>query len=638
MHNRAAFFLSRCNRLASSPSDPELLVAEAIRHLNAGDLAAAELACRTALSTLPKHVSANTVLGSVLLAQGRNAEAQTVFEDLIEREPNAPPHWINLGNARRGMGEFDQALLAYARAAALGVKDPDFYFNVGVTHLDRGDYESARSVLETARQLDPADAEITLRYADACYRSLQNDAAAAALLGWRSLTSMRPRVLAEIAQLLINLGEQQPGEQAIESALADPAADEVTLLTGIEIAERTNRLDQAQSLVTRLESAPRSAAIDEDLLIIRARLAQRAGDHAAAERLYGQSLLAKKDSAKKHLDLFPLVQSLDAQGRYAEALSTLQQAHASQLEYLRRVAPALVLSGAPPMLITQQSCDPDDVAAWQDADAPSIEDSPVFIVAFPRSGTTLLELTLDAHPLLQSMDEQPFIQDALEDIQALSIDYPRAMSPLSKGVLADLRAKYWRRVAGKIQLRPGTRLVDKNPLNILRVPVIRRLFPNAPILLGVRHPCDVILSCYMQHFRAPEFALLCNSPATLARGYRRTIDYWFSQSEILRPKSLEVRYETLVANFEREVRAIFEFLALPWDERVLEPGQHAQQKGFISTPSYSQVVGPISTKSVDRWHHYAELFGPLMPILQPVIERWNYSAVVAVDGVSPNNI
>jgi hypothetical protein len=124
----------------------------------------------------------------------------------------------------------------------------------------------------------------------------------------------------------------------------------------------------------------------------------------------------------------------------------------------------------------------------------------------------------------------------------------------------------------------------------------------------------------------------------LARGYRRTIDYWFSQSEILRPKSLEVRYETLVANFEREVRAIFEFLALPWDERVLEPGQHARQKGFISTPSYTQVVGPISTKSVDRWHHYAELFVPLMPILQPVIERWNYSAVVAVDGVSPNNI
>jgi tetratricopeptide (TPR) repeat protein len=622
--------------LASLSSDPELLIAEAVRSLSAGDLAAAELACRTVLAASSGHISANTLLGAVLLSQRRYGEAEAVFADLVNREPAAPPHWVNLGSARRGMGEFDGALVAYARAAALGVKDPDFYFNVGLTHLDRGDFESARLMLEKARQLDPADAEITLRYADACYRSVQNDAATAALAGWRSLTSLRPSVLAEIAQLLINLGEQQEGEQALESALADPAADAVTLLTGIEIAERTNRLDQARALVARLELEPHSAAIDQDLLIIRARLAQRAGDQVTAERLYRQALLANDDSAMKHMELFPLVQSLDAQGRYAEALTTLQEAHASQFEYLRRVSPALALAGAPPMLITREGCDPADVAAWQD-DAPGSEDSPVFIVAFPRSGTTLLELTLDAHPALQSMDEQPFIQDALDEIRALSIDYPRELARLSRSALADLRANYWRRVAGKIRLQPGKRLVDKNPLNILRLPVIRRLFPNAPILFGVRHPCDVILSCYMQQFRAPEFALLCNSPLTLARGYQLTIDFWFRQSELLQPNTLQVRYETLVTNFEREVRTILDFLGLPWNDRVLQPGQHAREKGYISTPSYSQVVSPISSKSVDRWHHYAGVFGPVIPIIQPQLDRWNYAAVVAVEGVSPNS-
>lgn len=622
--------------MASLSSDPELLIAEAVRSLSAGDLAAAELACRTVLAASSGHISANTLLGAVLLSQRRYGEAEAVFADLVNREPAAPPHWVNLGSARRGMGEFDGALVAYARAAALGVKDPDFYFNVGLTHLDRGDFESARLMLEKARQLDPADAEITLRYADACYRSVQNDAATAALAGWRSLTSLRPSVLAEIAQLLINLGEQQEGEQALESALADPAADAVTLLTGIEIAERTNRLDQARALVARLELEPHSAAIDQDLLIIRARLAQRAGDQVTAERLYRQALLANDDSAMKHMELFPLVQSLDAQGRYAEALTTLQEAHASQFEYLRRVSPALALAGAPPMLITREGCDPADVAAWQD-DAPGSEDSPVFIVAFPRSGTTLLELTLDAHPALQSMDEQPFIQDALDEIRALSIDYPRELARLSRSALADLRANYWRRVAGKIRLQPGKRLVDKNPLNILRLPVIRRLFPNAPILFGVRHPCDVILSCYMQQFRAPEFALLCNSPLTLARGYQLTIDFWFRQSELLQPNTLQVRYETLVTNFEREVRTILDFLGLPWNDRVLQPGQHAREKGYISTPSYSQVVSPISSKSVDRWHHYAGVFGPVIPIIQPQLDRWNYAAVVAVEGVSPNS-
>jgi tetratricopeptide (TPR) repeat protein len=622
--------------LDSSSSDPDTLVSEAVQHLNAGDLAAAELACRSALAMTLRHTSASTILGAVLMAQGRHAEAKSVFSDLLEREPTGVSHWINLGVARRGLREFDAALAAFARAAELGTTDPDFYFNVGLTHLDRGDFESARMVLDQARQLDALDAEIQLRYAEACYRSLQNDAAIAAVANWRSFNAKSAPILALIAQLLVNLGEQQEGELALDAALTDPGADAATLLTGIEIAERTNRLELAQALLARLEAEPRSAAIDEDLLLARARLAQHAGDHATAERLYNQALLGSVDSATKFMKLFPLAQSLDALGHYEEALNTLRLAHASQLEYLRRVSPTLVLAGAPPMLITRETCDPDDVAGWQDQ-APALEDSPIFIVAFPRSGTTLLELTLDAHPQMQSMDEQPFIQNALEDIQDLSIDYPRQLGHLSPDALAELRASYWRRVSGKINLRPGARLVDKNPLNILRLPVIRRLFPNAPVLLGVRHPCDVILSCYMQQFRAPDFALLCNSPLTLARAYRLTMDFWATQSELLKPRMLEVRYETLVTNFEREVHDIMEFLRLPWDERVLQPGQHARQKGYISTPSYSQVVRPISSKSVDRWRHYARLFEPILPLIQPQLERWNYAAVVTVDGVAPNS-
>jgi len=611
--------------LGSSDSNPEELAAEAVRHLSHGDLAAAELACRTALSVTPRHLKSNGVLGAVLLSQGRFGEAQSLFADLVECEPAASAHWVNLGSARRGMGDYDLALAAYARAAALGVKDADFYFNVGLTHLDRGDNEAARKLLEQARELDSSDAEITLRYADACYRSLHNETAAAVLAGWRSLRSNSPGVLAQIAQMLFNLGHQEEGERALEMALQDPAADAVTILTAIEIAERMNRLEQARALVIRLESVQHSAAVAQDLLVIRARLAQRSGEHETAERLYGQALLATEDSAMKHMQLFPLAHSLDALGRYEEAFTTLRQAHASQFEYLRRVAPALVLRGAPPMMITRHGCDPTDVAAWED-DTPGTEESPIFIVAFPRSGTTLLELTLDAHPALQSMDEQSFIQDALDEMSGMSIDYPRELARLSRSALADMRARYWRRVAGKIQLKPEARLVDKNPLNILRLPVIRRLFPNSPILMGVRHPCDVMLSCYMQLFRAPDFALLCNSPVSLAWGYRRTIDFWYAQNEILRPRSLEVRYEALVAKFEEEVRRIMQFLELPWDDRVLQPGQHAQQKGFISTPSYSQVIRPVSTKSVDRWRCYPSLFAPVLPIVQPQLKRWNYAA------------
>jgi hypothetical protein len=186
------------------------------------------------------------------------------------------------------------------------------------------------------------------------------------------------------------------------------------------------------------------------------------------------------------------------------------------------------------------------------------------------------------------------------------------------------RARYWELVHRKVALEPGQRLIDKNPLNILRLPAIRRLFPNSPILHAYRHPCDVILSCYMQHFRAPEFALMCRDLPTLALGFRRAVDFWYQQAALLRPPVREVRYETFVADFENEVRGIAAFLGLTWDDAMLAPAEHARAKGFISTPSYSQVIQPVHSRSIGRWKAYEGHFEPVIALIQPCLERWGY--------------
>jgi hypothetical protein len=181
-------------------------------------------------------------------------------------------------------------------------------------------------------------------------------------------------------------------------------------------------------------------------------------------------------------------------------------------------------------------------------------------------------------------------------------------------------------VRKKVELAPGQRLVDKNPLNLLRLPVIRRVFPNSRIIVAVRHPCDVLLSCYMQHFRAPEFALLCNDLETMAAGYRRSFDFWYQQAGLLHPAVREVRYESFVSDFQSEIRGIVDFLELPWNDAVLTPAQRAQAKGFISTPSYSQVVQPINRKSVGRWRPYERHLAPVLADVRPYLERWGYDA------------
>ena len=119
--------------------------------------------------------------------------------------------------------------------------------------------------------------------------------------------------------------------------------------------------------------------------------------------------------------------------------------------------------------------------------------------------------------------------------------------------------------------------------------------------------------------------MLCASLESLAEGYVRSFDFWYRQAAMLAPRVLEVRYETFVADFERGVREMAEFLQLPWHDAMLAPAEHARAKGYISTPSYSQVVQPVNQKAVGRWRPYRDRLAPIIPRLQPYLERWGYA-------------
>jgi Flp pilus assembly protein TadD len=613
----------------SSPSfEPEILLRPVWSALDRNDPVAAERICRELLQKFPDHPQALAALAYIFHAGRRFPEAEAIYRQLTALEPDDPGHWMNLGTARRGCGNFDEALAAYTAAANLGANTADFYFNVGLTHIDRNDFESGRFVLAQAVNLEPDDAEIRYQYALCCYERLRTDEALAALADWERLSRLDPSIIASIGLLLMKLGQPERAEPAVRRALQAAGSDPQPLLTLVQLLERTNRLGEAEAVLQRLVAHPQAPSLGSDLTQIKAELAQRRGQHQTARALYEQLIAECKDDHLEHLLQFPLAKSLDALGNTEAAFATLQAAHRSQAALLQLTAPMLSARGAPSMIITRYRSDPADIAQWSDDHAPPAAESPVFVVAFPRSGTTLLELTLDAHPDLVSMDEQPFIQNALDDMIAAGAAYPEKLATLTTAQLDAIRNQYWVRARGKVEIRGGQRLVDKNPLNILRLAGIKRLFPNAPIILAIRHPCDVILSCYMQHFRTPDFALLCNNLQTLTVGYRRSFDFWYSQREILAPRSMELRYESFVNDFDAQIRATLEFLQVPWSDAVLEPHVNARAKKFISTPSYSQVVERVNTKAVGRWRAYETHFVPVLPILEPLLRRWGYEDLV----------
>jgi tetratricopeptide (TPR) repeat protein len=511
-------------------------------------------------------------------------------------------------------------------AARLGERSADFYFNVGLTHLDRRDYEAARAVLLRACELSPDDAEIRYHLAKVYYESLCPEEARDTLSGWERWRNLSTRIVANISQLLTNLGEPGQAEPALRRALRDPAIEPEAMPTLVQVLERTNQVSEAEALLREAEHHPDAGATGTDLVVAKAILSQRSGLHEQACALFRDALRSCDSFDKRHFQLFPLAKSLDALGNYDEAFETLREAHRSYRAHLQLTHPLLAATGAAPLLGSRAGCSAADLASWDSAGAPSAQDSPVFLVGFPRSGTTLLELALDAHPNLRSMDEQPFLQTAMRDLEASGARYPAELGGLSTDEVAAVREKYWRRVQRRVHLDPGQRLVDKNPMNMAALPAIMRLFPHARVLLALRQPCDVLLSCYMQHFRAPDFALLCNDLQTLARGHRRAFDFWYEQAALLGPAVIEVRYEELTRDFPDQMRRILEFLELPWTDEVLRPAERASRKRFISTPSYAQVANPVTTSSVDRWKPYARYFVPVMSELQTYLDRWGYEA------------
>ena len=606
-----------------SSFDPELLLELARRDLASDQLTAAEAKCLQVLGARHHHPGALQVLGQALHSQRRHEVAVRVFNALTLMEPTIAGHWQNLATALRPTRRYAQAIAAFERALQLAPPSAALLYSLGVLQMDRCDYKAAYLALRDAAALAPADATTRWALAQCCYDLVQYDEALAALKDWQKLEGLTVEITARIALLLVMLGATQVALPLIERLLENPPQRGRAALVLVSILERLHRLDEARAMAERLELTD-PILDDPERSMLLGILADRAGHHEEAYRHLSSALQNHAEFVHRHHVLFPFATVCEALGRYEEAYAAAEEAHRSQLAFLEIAMGKSSAEETQILARTLNGCDPDDIASWEQT-GPAMEDSPIFIVGFPRSGTTLLEQVLDANPLLKSMDEQPFLSEALNEAMGRGIRYPAELGRLTAQALGDIRAHYWDRTRKKADLLPGQRLVDKFPVNMTLLPLIRRLFPNARIIISIRHPCDVLLSCFMQDFRAPELALLCRDLTTLAAAYSRTFGFWYSQWPLLRPASYELRYEQLTADFAAEVRKLGAFLQLPWHEAMLAPGEHARAKGFISTPSYSQVIDPVNVTSVGRWRHYQHHFSEVLPTLMPWIERWGYT-------------
>jgi tetratricopeptide (TPR) repeat protein len=253
--------------------------------------------------------------------------------------------------------------------------------------------------------------------------------------------------------------------------------------------------------------------------------------------------------------------------------------------------------------------------------------TPIFIVGFPRSGTTLVEQMLSMHAQIHAGDELPLIHQMTEEIPRLlgsRAPYPQALSDLwfgeNQSALAELRARYLKGAAERGAIEHRARFfTDKMPLNETHLGLISILFPEAPIIHLIRHPLDVVLSCFfndLSHGYNCSYGL-----QSAARHYllvRDLVDHYLEHSQ---PNYLAVRYEDLIAETETWCRHLLDFIGVDWDERCLAFECNPR---YARTASYAQVTQSLYHDSVHRYRHYRSHLTEVADALRPAIERLGY--------------
>lgn len=286
----------------------------------------------------------------------------------------------------------------------------------------------------------------------------------------------------------------------------------------------------------------------------------------------------------------------------------------------------------------------DWVESWSPVSSPSR--TPVFMLGFPRSGTTLLEQILDAHPDIQAMEEPPTMSTVLRQatswMQAKALQsntYPKGgdwkaqwlavmdyIKDFGDEQVARFRQTYFDVVNQEVDLREGSLLIEKMPLDTVDIGFILRLFPEARFIVSLRHPADCVLSGHMQSFKMNDGMANFLDLDTAASFYKYVMKLLWQYEEVfdLKDRIHYVKYEDLVSDFEGESRKVLEFLGLGWDESVERYDEHARSRGTLATPSYQGVTQKIYKSSSERWRNYGQWMAPVLHHFEEAAERYGY--------------
>jgi tetratricopeptide (TPR) repeat protein len=528
----------------------------------------------------------------------------------------------DVGNAMRARNIELAAKLAQ-QGLATGYRHPLLLKARAVWYAEQNQHQAALADFTSAAELSLPDPAIQGAIGASLMKLERYDEAIEA---YRAAVALQPNSaalhcrLGQAYELVQNLVEARHSHQrALELAPDNPEV----LGRLAFLATRNGSWVEARAYAERaLVSDP--GHFTAHLVLATADIEQGAYD-AADQRL--STLLTDENMSpnNRFLAIGRLGDLRDRQNRIAEAMTafTAAKVECRKLYPARLTPDGLTLSETVSLMTAHFGQMPTLSAA--ERTPPSTGDAThFFLLGFPRSGTTLLEQVLASNPNVVTLEERDPARDAVAAFMPKSRRL-RALAEASEETFDTYRERYWQNVL-KLGVEPANRIfVDKGPIYTVYMPVLTRLFPRAKFLFAIRDPRDVVFSCFRRRFgvNPTSFEFL-----TLD-GTARFYDAVMRLGQIYRDKLpldvFDVRHEALVDDFDGQTRALCAFMGIPWDDAMRRFSDRSKI-GAISTVSGSQIARGLNRDGMGQWRRYADELAAVLPIIQPWVEKFGYSA------------
>ena len=421
------------------------------------------------------------------------------------------------------------------------------------------------------------------------------------------------------------IGRFDLAEPLFRDALRKPDAAPLVYEQLADALEHLRRLPEAlETTRAGLARFPTHPGIT----LVRARILRRMEDHDQAEVALNEVIHSTAaPTATKTAAFYEMGHLREGQRRYAEAFSAFSQAKAIQKKEEARYV-ALWRESQAMIANTDLLPTREDFARFAEA-AQSLHDPSrriAFLVGCPRSGTTLLERVLEAHPGLVSASETSTFGSEVWGPLLASLNVERKVVGMADALrritieqLKAARETHWALLPDALEQPVGGRLVlDKNPSALAALSVIKCIHPEAPVLVARRDPRALLWSCYTQPFKVNGESAAFFDLETASTHIATMMKNWTTLRGRIAQPWREVWYENLVKDLPGEAREALEFLGLPWREEVL--GYH-ERKDLVRSPSYAQASQPVYDKSLEMWRNYEEFLTPFTQPLLPYVQE-----------------